>query len=329
MGFRKAERKKAKLRLGLCAPSGGGKTLSALLIAQGLGGEIAMIDTENGSGDLYSDRCDYDICPIGPPFSPQKYVAAIKEAEAAGYNVLIIDSLSHAWAGEGGILSEVDRRKGSGNQFAAWRDVTPMHNNLVNAILQANMHIIVTMRTKTAYDMVKDEKSGKIKPVKIGLAPVQRDGMEYEFTAVFDIRQEDHMATTSKDRTSIFDGQYFIPSIETGKQFLTWLEAGDSEWEPPKAADPAPQSQANTARQSATINQGMVIYKNIAKMFKLGAPDTTPDGIKADTYQFISETVGREVGNQEDLKALSPDEIENIKKAFKSFSNSKKTGTAA
>jgi hypothetical protein len=233
--FRKATRKATKLKMALLGPSGSGKTYSAIQIARGLGDKIAMIDTENGSGEMYSDLCDYDVAPITAPFTPQKYIDAIREAGQAGYDVLIIDSLSHAWAGTGGLLEEVDKRKaGQKNQFAAWRDVTPMHNSLVEAVLQSPCHIITTMRTKTAYDWEKDS-SGKLKPVKVGLAPIQRDGLEYEFTLVLDIENEKHMATPSKDRTSLFDGQYFVPSPETGQQLKAWLESGETPPEPPKA----------------------------------------------------------------------------------------------
>lgn len=225
--FKRAERKKAKLRLALCAPSGAGKTYSAILIALGLGGKIAMIDTERGSGELYSHLCEYDVCQITAPYTPDKYVQAIREAERAGYEVIIIDSLTHAWAGTGGLLEEVDKRKGSQkNDFTAWRDITPMHNALVNAMLESSCHVIATMRTKTAYDMVKDERTGKIKPVKVGLAPVQRDGLEYEFTVVLDIDIEKHVATASKDRTSMFDGKVFVPSVSTGEDLKEWLEQG-------------------------------------------------------------------------------------------------------
>ena len=225
MAFRKAERRQAKLRLGLIGPSGSGKTYGALLIAQGLGGKIALIDTENGSGELYADLLGYDVCQIAPEFTPDKYIAAIHEAERAGYDVIIIDSLSHAWSGEGGVLEMVDRLKGRGNDFAAWRNVTPKHNALVNAMLQSPCHIIATMRAKTAYEMEKDER-GKVKPVKIGLAPVQREGMDYEFTVVLEIDQQKHMAEATKDRTSLFDGDIFKISPETGKKLKTWLETG-------------------------------------------------------------------------------------------------------
>ena len=232
--FKRAERKKAKLRLALCAPSGAGKTYSALLIAQGLGGRIAMIDTERGSGELYSNLCEYDVCQLQPPYSPKKYIEAIHEAERAGYTTIIVDSLTHAWAGQGGLLEEVDKRKGKGNDFTAWRDITPQHNALVDAMLQSPCHIIATMRTKTAYEVVKDERTGKTKPVKVGLAPVQRDGLEYEFTVVLDIDVDKHVASASKDRTSLFDGEVFVPTVETGQTILQWLESGVDAPVPPE-----------------------------------------------------------------------------------------------
>lgn len=234
--FQRAQRKKARLRLALCGTSGSGKTYSALLIAFGLGGKVAMIDTERGSGELYSHLGEYDVCRIEPPFLPKKYVDAIHEAEGLGYDTIIIDSLSHAWVGSGGILEEVDKRKGRGNDFAAWRDVTPMHNALVDAMLQSSCHIIATMRSKTAYDMVEDK--GKIKPVKVGLAPVQRDGMEYEFTAVLDLDVDRHIATSSKDRTGLFDGKVIIPDAGTGRDLAAWLEQGAPV--PPPPAPPPP-----------------------------------------------------------------------------------------
>jgi len=229
--FQKAERRKIKLRLALCGPSGSGKTYSALKIAQGIGGKIALVDTENGSGSLYSHLCDYDAAEIAPPFSVEKYIAAIKDAEAAGYDVLIIDSLTHAWAGQGGLLEEVDKRQtGKANSFAAWRDVTPMHNKLVDAILQSKLHIIVTMRSKTAYEIEKDDR-GKAVPVKKGMAPIQRDGLEYEFTVVLDLDNKKHVAEAGKDRTGLFDSKVFVPDESTGKTIIDWLESGA---EPPK-----------------------------------------------------------------------------------------------
>src|SRR5512135_1496262 len=226
--FQKAERKKARLRLALCGPAGSGKTYSALLIAQGLGGRIALIDTEHESGSLYADLCEFDTASLTAPYTPEKYRNAIQAAEQAGYSVLIIDSFSHAWAGEGGLLDMHDKAAAamrSGNSFTAWREITPQHNALVEAVLGARLHVIATLRTKTAYDLV-DDGNGKKKPVKIGLAPVQREGVDYEFTCVFDMSIDSHVATASKDRTRLFDGKHFTPGIETGQALMNWLETG-------------------------------------------------------------------------------------------------------
>lgn len=226
MEIRKAVRRKAKLRLGMVAPSGAGKTYSALQLAFGLGGKIGMIDTEHGSGDLYANLGDYDIINIEAPYTVQKYRDAITAFEKAGYDVIIIDSLSHAWAGDGGLLDKQGKiaDSGKGNSYTAWRTITPEHNGLIDAMLRSPCHVIATMRAKTEYVIEKNDR-GKDTPRKIGMAPVQREGMDYEFSVVFDIDSQ-HVAHASKDRTSLFDGQYFTISDDTGKALLDWLESG-------------------------------------------------------------------------------------------------------
>jgi len=226
MEIRKAERKKAKLRLGIAAPSGAGKTYSALLLAFGLGGKVGLIDTEHGSGDLYAHLGDYDIIGIEAPYTVAKYLQAVKTFEQAGYSVIIIDSLSHAWAGDGGLLDKQGKIADSGkaNGFAAWRTITPEHNALVEAMLRSPCHIIATMRAKQEY-VLETGANGKQTPKKVGLAPVQRDGMEYEFTVMLDVDMN-HVASASKDRTGLFDGAYFKVTRETGEKLLGWLETG-------------------------------------------------------------------------------------------------------
>jgi hypothetical protein len=222
MEFKKAERSQSKLRLALQGPAGSGKTLSALYIALGLGGKIGMADTEKESGSLYSDKAEYDILVLTAPFTPERYIEAIKTAEVAGYEVLIIDSISHEWFGEGGCLEMHDKiASASGNSFTAWNKVTPRHNKFVEAMLQSPCHIIATMRSKDEYAQVQGD-DGKAKVKKLGMAPIQRGGMDYEFTVVLDLTTE-HLATATKDRTGLFDGQMFIPTVETGKQLLAWL----------------------------------------------------------------------------------------------------------
>lgn len=228
-GFRKAERKKAKLRLGITGPAGSGKTMSALLIAGGLVkgdySKIGIVDTENGSADLYvhndssgTEIGEYNVLTMRPPFEAAKYINAIKMAEEAGLEVVILDSITHAWAGEGGFLEKQGKiaDKG-GNSWAAWRTVTPEHNRFIDAMLQSKIHVIATMRSKTEHVY----EGGKVK--KLGMAPVAREGMEYEFSVVFDMDQG-HNATPTKDRTSLFDGKIFKPTQDTGKTLLNWLE---------------------------------------------------------------------------------------------------------
>lgn len=230
--FQKAQRKRAKLRLGISGVSGSGKTYSALLVAYGLTSDwerVALIDTERHSGELYADLGGYSVCEIDAPFTPQKYIEAINAAEQAGFGAIIIDSLTHAWTADGGMLDMADKLAASGkNSFTAWRDVTPWHNKLVDTLLQSTAHIIVTVRAKTEYVLEEDSKGKKV-PRKVGLAPQFRDGLEYEMTTFFDISDK-HFATTTKDRTKLFDSAMpFIPSVETGKQFVAWLNLGTEE----------------------------------------------------------------------------------------------------
>ena len=226
MEIRKAERKKAKLRMGIAAPSGAGKTYSALLLAFGIGGKVGLIDTEHGSGDLYAHLGEYSVIAIEAPYTVAKYIAAIKLFEQSGFTTIIIDSLSHAWAGDGGLLDKQGKIADRGtNSFAAWRTITPEHNALVDAMLQSPAHIIATMRAKQEYVLETNDK-GRQQPKKVGMAPVQREGMEYEFTVMFDVDMG-HIAHASKDRTSLFDGQYFKIDIETGKTILEWLERSE------------------------------------------------------------------------------------------------------
>lgn len=226
MAFKKAERTQAKLKIAMTGPSGSGKTYSALRLAKGLGGKIALIDTENKSASLYSDRFDFDVLEIEPPYTNEKYLAALQEAEKAKYDVLIIDSLSHQWAGEGGLLNKKEQMDArGGNSFANWAKMTPEHEKFKSAIVHSDMHIIGTMRSKTEY-AVGEKENGKGTTVKrMGMAPIQRDGMEYEFTVVFDVAIN-HEAEVSKDRTSLFVGKIFQVTEETGKILSKWVSEG-------------------------------------------------------------------------------------------------------
>jgi KaiC/GvpD/RAD55 family RecA-like ATPase len=225
MMFTKATKEKLKARIALMGPPGSGKTMSALEIAQGLGNRIAVIDTEHASASLYADLYDFDCCPISN-FHPNNYIKAIKAADEAGYDVLIIDSLSHAWAGEGGVMDVVDNSRNK-NKYASWAEGTKLQNQLVNAMLSCSAHLIVTMRTKMAYEQ-QVGSDGKKSVVKLGMAPVQRDGVEYEFTIVADI-DTDHRLTVTKSRYSeLQDVTLDKATPEFGQRILAWLDQGET-----------------------------------------------------------------------------------------------------
>lgn len=236
--FKKATRQQSKLRLTIDGPAGSGKTYTALRFAHALvnGGRIAYIDTERGSASKYVGEApdgvtwDFDVLEL-TTFSPEKYTAAIEAAGKGGYSVLVIDSLSHAWEGVGGALEIKDRQ--GGNQWTAWRTVTPIHNRMVDAILQSPMHVITTMRSRMEYVQETDQ-NGKIVIRKVGLAPIQRPGMEYEFDLVCDMDWA-HILRVSKTRCpAVVDKVVEKPGPEFIAPVKAWLQSGVEYVAPPK-----------------------------------------------------------------------------------------------
>jgi AAA domain len=239
MQLRKATRKKAKIRLGFSAVSGGGKTVSALLVAYGMTGDwskIALIDSESESADLYANHelpngvtiGEFNVLPISAPFTPEKYIEAIKVVQAdQTIEVLIIDSITHEWDGKGGcleILDQLTEKDPKHNSYTQWAKVTPRHQAFIDAILQSTLHVFTTVRRKQDYDM--STQNGKTVVTKAGLKEITRDGFEYELTANLELDQL-HNATASKDRTGLFmDKPSFTPSIETGQLLKEWCESG-------------------------------------------------------------------------------------------------------
>ncbi len=236
MQFTKATRKQAKLRLALTGPSGSGKTYSALLMASGIGGKIAVVDTERSSASLYSHLAEFDALDLDPPYTPERFIEAVRAAEKAGYSVLILDSITHEWSGIGGCLELVDdiaRSKYKGNSWSAWNDITPRHRAFLDVLMQSPLHIIATMRSKTETAQV--EENGRKRVAKLGMKSEQRDGTEYEFTVVLDLVHDGHYATASKDRTGLFSGDPKPITTATGKTIIDWLNSGEQlRPEPPK-----------------------------------------------------------------------------------------------
>lgn len=221
--FKKAVKGARKFRIALDGPTGSGKTYTALAVGCNLGKRVVLLDTERGSASLYADKFEFDTAELST-HSPKTYTDTIKAAVAANYDVIIIDSLSHAWMGKDGALEQVDKaakRSQSGNTFTAWRDVTPQHNELVDTIISANAHIICTMRAKMEYILESVTRNGKTtqQPKKVGMAPIQRDGVEYEFDIVADL-DIDHNLMISKTRLDNLDG---LVLHKAGKDFVELL----------------------------------------------------------------------------------------------------------
>lgn len=310
--FKKAERKKSKLRLGISGPSGSGKTYSALRLAKGMGLKTAVVDSEKGSASLYAHLFDFDVLEIEAPYTTEKYEQAFKDAVAEGYELIITDSISHAWAGSGGILQQKEQTDSrGGNSFTNWSKYTPKQEQFVSAIVSSPAHMIVTMRSKQDYSMT--DEGGKKKIQKIGLAPVQREGFEYELTTVFDVAM-DHKCAASKDRTGMFVDKIFQITEEVGKELMDWLNSGVEIKEDPKQSqsEQNPESKSNTSppeskQQTQQNNQSQ---KSSDDRPKNVAP------VDAATMNKIKEL--REV------KGISADDIRNCFEQFWGESNAAK-----
>lgn len=228
MKLQKATRHQVKLRIGLSGPSGYGKSYSALLLAYGMTqdwSKIAIIDTENNSASLYSHLGDFNVLTLEEPFSPERYIKAIKVCEEANMEVIIIDSISHEWQSKGGCL-EIHEQLGG--RFQDWAKVTPRHNAFIDAIILSKCHIITTSRRKVDYSIDKDS-DGKTKVSKLGMKEVTREGYEYELTVNFEFLNDKHLVSASKDRTELFSGKpEFIINSATGKRLMDWCNQGIS-----------------------------------------------------------------------------------------------------
>jgi len=218
MKLNQSERKNSKIKVAMQGSSGSGKTFSALLVAYGITNDwskIAVIDTENGSANLYAHLGAYQVLSLDVPFSPERYIQAINTCEQSGIEVIIIDSISHCW--ENLLASHAAM---VGNSFVNWNKITPRYNAFIQKILQSNCHIICTLRTKQDYNLT--EKNGKLIPEKAGTKAIMREGIDYEFTIVMNMDLK-HQAKVTKDRTGIFaEKSEFIPTVETGKTILEW-----------------------------------------------------------------------------------------------------------
>lgn len=262
-GFKKATKAQAKLRAAIFGPSGAGKTYTSLRVATGLAGDagrIGVIDTERGSASKYSDRFEFDALELEDQ-TIQGYVDAIRLAAESGYAVLVIDSLSHGWQT---LLEEVEKlakAKYRGNTWSAWSEGTPLQRKLVQAILTFPGHVLATMRSKTEWTTVDDGR-GKKSPQRVGLAPEQGKGVEYEFDLLVEISTE-HIANVIKDRTGKFQDKLIDkPDERFGRELAAWL--ADGEPAKPAVAVKAPANTTVRAHVQAADLEALPLFERIA-----------------------------------------------------------------
>lgn len=296
-----AVKSKALLRLALIGTAGSGKSKSSLLLASGLGGSearIGVIDTERRSSSFYAKQFKFKVIHLTPPYTVAKYREAITTFEDAGFDIIIVDSLSHAWAGEGGLLDKQGQLEASGrykNSFSTWRDITPEHNKLVDQILQSPCHIIVTMRVKTEYVMEEQTRNGRMVtvPKKVGLSPIQRDGLEFEMSVVMDI-DELHFARATKDRTDLFNGWRDQITAKTGEMLRKWLDDGEEAPEmppPPNPDDEAVEKLKGLLQRAETLKE-LDKIANYPSAVRLA--DRISDDYEAALKRVIDWTTGSE-----------------------------------
>jgi hypothetical protein len=301
--IRKAKRSAAKARILLTSPSGGGKTYGALLLSKGLGGRTVVIDTEEGSSDLYDSLHEFDVIDLKPPFTPERYIEAISAAEAAGYEVIIVDSVTHCWSGTGGcleLLDDIAKAQFRGNTWSAFSVITPRWRAFVDKMLRSPAHIICTGRSKTETAQV--DEGGRKKVAKLGMKLEARDGLEYEFTVVLDLIHDGHYATVSKDRTGLFAGDPKPITVETGKQLAAWLSDGL-----PSPVAPAPEP-ATTAVATGGTGGGMPVEEPL--VFKIAAHIAQATSVR---------TLGKIADRMEVLVSegqLTPDAAEQLSEAI-------------
>ncbi|NJP11923.1 MAG: AAA family ATPase [Leptolyngbyaceae cyanobacterium RU_5_1] len=274
--FQKATKTQSKLRLALSGPSGSGKTYSALAIAQHLGKTIALLDTEHGSASKYADRFDFDVCNLDD-FHPSNYIKLIKAASSAEYDVIIIDSLSHAW------FWELDQTSKAANSFMAWGNVRPLERALVDAMLGSPSHVIATMRTKTEW-VIEENAKGKAAPRKIGTAPIQASNIEYEFDLAGEL-DLNHILTISKSRCpDLSNTTHHHPSKELADRLINWLTDGS----------PAPESaQSKCDRVKAAREEAGVDTESVRILIKNQFGRTSPKQLTSEQCDQIIELISQ------------------------------------
>lgn len=308
--FQKATKKQAKARVAISGPAGSGKTFTALTLATSMCQRVAVIDTEHGSASKYADRFDFDVLELDD-FHPNNYIQAIQAAEAAGYDGLVIDSISHEWSGKNGCLELVEmyaKRNKGGNKFAAWADVTPLHNAFIEAIHSARMHVFATMRAKMDYIQTEDNR-GKTIIQKVGMAPITREGVEYEFDIVGEMDLEHNLVITKSRCLALADKVFHKPGKELADAIKAWLSDG------------APESVQHGAAVTISVPEKTQMVTQVVNGHANGNGSLTPGsvfkygqslGLDADALKAILiSSTGRQ-----DTKGITQDELRAWKAAI-------------
>lgn len=243
--FEQARRYKRKARIAIYGASGGGKTRTALEFASFIAGvegkQVAYIDTEKGSATLYSPadpaaklkegEFNFIHCPADPPFDHTWLIDGIRQIAASGqFSVLVIDSLSHWWFGEGGLLDQKEAlaKTPKYDSFSAWSEISKRYNALVEAIIDANIHMIVTMRSKQEYER-KEDSNGRKTIERVGLAPVFRDDILYEVDLAL-LMNIGAICQVDKTRFNEFQGKVTEkPGAAFIRPFYEWLSGSSDD----------------------------------------------------------------------------------------------------
>lgn len=299
--FAPASRKRSKARVAIAGPSGSGKTFTALQIAAGLanGGKIAVVDTENGSASNYAgDPVEFYSVEMHPPYHPQKYRDAIKDAQDNGFAVVVLDSVTHAYKGDGGVLTIVDQAaaRARGNSFAGWKEGGPEWQRLLDAMIHADIHVVATFRSKTEYVLEADSR-GKQTPRKVGMAPEARDGVEYEFTVFAEMDHEHRLVVTKSRCRPLTDVVIERPDDKVGRTLLDWLNEGSTPpasppSEPEPQPEPEPQSTPEPEPEAPAVE---VVEPGMADYFDLDEARKAAFLSKPQTLKIARE-VAEQVG---------------------------------
>ena len=295
--IKKAVRERIFLKLVVTGASGSGKTYGALGVAMGLAptGKILVIDTENRSASYYAGRWDFDVVELEAPFTTQKYNEALQAAIDNGYEVVVIDSLTHEWAGSGGLQDQKSQKDSrGGNSFTNWNEMKQLHNQFTEKLLQSRIHVIGTLRSKMSYVLENDEK-GKATPRKVGMAPISADDMEYEFGVMFDVDRNSHLAVASKDRTNIFEGRSLNLDETVGRELAAWLASGaDLAPVPPTPEPPNPTTKPQQAAARPTKAPAAPAQ---------ASPVTAPSELPAAFVEAMAELAAVTVGMPEKTRS--------------------------